>query len=154
QFDIFLTTTDKFMRTKDGKKISLHQRKDILLSEILCQHISKDDVLYQVWKSGKDGENWLLTEIQNTGRLINNLKDEHNKLMTERHNINGYKNSPFTSFTGGKTSKQKIDKKLELINEDIIDLEKYDIMLQTELATGLCPVIYFFNWTYKNSYVQ
>ena len=133
QFDIFLTTTDKFMRTKDGKKISLHQRKDILLSEILCQHISKDDVLYQVWKSGKDGENWLLTEIQNTGRLINNLKDEHNKLMTERHNIKGYKNSPFTLLTGGKTLKQEIDKKLELINEDIIDLEKYDIMLQNIL---------------------
>ena len=133
QFDIFLTTTEKFMRTKDGKRISLHERKDILLSEIICQHVSKDDVMYQVWKLGKDGENWLLTEIQNTGRLINNLKDEHNKLMAERQNIKGYRTSPFVALGGGKSQKQRIDKKLELINEDIIDLEKYDIMLQNIL---------------------
>src|ERR1044071_8055507 len=89
--------------------------------------------MFQVWKLGKDSENWLLTEIQNTGRLINNLKDEHNKLMTEKQNIKGYKVSPFVTLGGGKTPRQKIDKKLELINEDIIDLEKYDIMIQNIL---------------------
>src|SRR5207245_6289804 len=47
EFDIFLTSQNKFMRTKDGKKIPLQQRTDI---EILCQHVSRDDVMFKVWK--------------------------------------------------------------------------------------------------------
>src|SRR5947207_8820809 len=117
---------------KEGKKIPLQQRTDILLSEILCQHISRNDVMFQVWKLGKDGENWLLTEIQNTGQLINDLKGEHNKLMTEHHKIKRHTVSPFATF-GGKTPRQKIDGKLELINKDIIDLEKYVVMIQNIL---------------------
>ena len=56
EFDIFLTPQNKFIRTKNGKKIPLEQRKDILLAEILCQHISRENIMFQIWKLGKDGE--------------------------------------------------------------------------------------------------
>ena len=96
------------MRTKDGKKIPLQQRTDILLSEILCQHVSRDDVMFKVWKLGRDGEAYLLNEIQNSEKLIDQLKDEWNRLMTEKQNVKSYNNSPFVVF-GGKTVKQKLE---------------------------------------------
>ena len=132
EFDIFLTPQNKFMRTKDGKKIPLQQRTDILLSEILCQHVSRDDVMFKVWKLGRDGESYLLNEIQNSEKLIDQLKDEWNRLMTEKQNVKSYSNSPFVVF-GGKTVKQKLEGKLELVKEDIIDMEKYIVMLQNIL---------------------
>src|SRR5204863_3176615 len=66
EFDIFLTPQNKFMRMKDGKKIPLQQRTNILVSEILCQHVSRDDVMFEVWKLGRDREAYLLNEIQNS----------------------------------------------------------------------------------------
>src|SRR5437763_17082649 len=117
------------MRTKDGKKIPLQQRTDILLSEILCQHVSRDDVMFKVWKLGRDGEAYLLNEIQNSERLINQLKDEWNRLMTEQQNVKRNITSPFDVFEG-KTVKQKLERKLELVKKDIIDLEKYIVILQ------------------------
>src|SRR5207245_11212866 len=132
EFDIFLTPQNKFIRTKDGKKIPLQQRTDILLSEILCQHVSRDDVMFKVWKLGRDGEAYLLNEIQNLEKLIDQLKDEWNRLMTEKQNVKSYNNSPFVVF-GGKTVKQKLEGKLELVKKDIIDMEKYIVMLQNIL---------------------
>src|SRR5437764_15189058 len=88
--------------------------------------------MFKVWKLGQDGEAYLLNEIQNSEKLIDQLKDEWNRLMTEKQNVKSYSNSPFVVF-GGKTVKQKLEGKLELVKKDIIDMEKYIVMLQNIL---------------------
>ena len=88
--------------------------------------------MFKVWKLGRDGEAYLLNEIQNSEKLIDQLKDEWNRLMTEKQNVKSYSNFPFVVF-GGKTVKQKLERKLELVKEDIIDMEKYIVMLQNIL---------------------
>ena len=52
--------------------------------------------------------------------------------MTEKQNVKSYSNSPFIIYRG-TTVKQKLEGKLELVKEDIIDMEKYIVMLQNIL---------------------
>ena len=125
EFDIFLTPQNKFLRTKNGKKIPLQQRTDILLSEILCQHISKENVMFQIWKAGKNGEKWLLDEIKATEIIKRNLEIKSAKLLAKK--------PPYVIGIGGyglgRSAKKYYDDERKLIEADIKDQEKYLEML-------------------------
>ena len=127
EFDIMLTPINKFLRTKNGQKIPLQQRKDILLSEVLCQHVSKDDVMFKVWKLGDEASDWLKTEITDTEKILGELEFERQKLTQNRPK------KSVSSFGRGYRAQRMIDEQLDLITKDILDQEKYVTMLKTIL---------------------
>src|SRR6185437_6383643 len=125
EFDIFLTPQNKFMRTKEGKKIPLQQRTDILLAEILCQHISRESVMFQIWQAGKNGEKWILDEIEATKIIKRRLETQSTRLLAQK--------PPYVIGIGGyglgKAARQHYDNRRKLIEDDIRDQEKYLVML-------------------------
>src|SRR5947207_2091829 len=81
--------------------------------------------MFQIWKLGKDGEKWLLDEIKVTETIKNNLEIESAKLLAKK--------PPYVIGIGGyglgRSAIKHYDNKRKLIKEDIIDQEKYLVML-------------------------
>src|SRR5277367_6637197 len=60
----------------NNETIKLQERDKLYLQEILIQNITRDDVLFQIWKRGKYAKNHILYEITRLNEYLNKLDNE------------------------------------------------------------------------------
>src|SRR5215469_10940261 len=61
----------------NNEVIRLTERKNIHLQEILTQEITKNDILFQIWKKGKFAKDDIILKISDLTNQINDLKEKY-----------------------------------------------------------------------------
>jgi endonuclease IV len=99
----------------NNEVIKLEERKDIYLQEILLQEITRNDVLFQIWKKGKFAQQHIVMEIES---LTNKILDLEERYLNESILI------PSSSRWSNRPKIQQLKKERNLWENALYELEQ------------------------------